>query len=74
MGGLDLTKLQTPAVSGKGKANKKTWNWTGIFNKDIRIGSDKLSDRIKEAFYLELYTMVSSGVELGADRTGTEQR
>jgi type IV pilus assembly protein PilC len=48
-------KVETP------EAAKGIW---GFLNKDIQLGGDKLPDRVKEGFYLELSTLLEAGVDI----------
>ncbi len=64
---LDLRKIkarQTANVTARvetSEAEKGIW---GFLNKDIQLGGDKLPDRIKESFYLELSTLLEAGVDI----------
>lgn len=62
MPSIDLSSYKTPKKQ-KPKA-EKDFSWSGLLNKDISFGKPQVSDRKKEAFYLELSTLLLSGIDL----------
>jgi len=57
----DNSDAATGAVSAK--PGPGVW---GFLNKDIRLFGSALPDKIKEAFYLELSTLLSAGMDIRA--------
>jgi type IV pilus assembly protein PilC len=77
---LDIRQLRTnhgaanPNLKHLGeKQNSGLWN---LLNKDIRLGFEGLSDKTKESFYLELWTLLSAGVDIrtALDLIGGDQK
>ncbi|WP_423147019.1 type II secretion system F family protein [Rubrolithibacter danxiaensis] len=60
MPSIDISryKLQKPKPE-----NNKSFSLIDLLNKDISFGKKQLSDKKKEAFYLELSTLISSGID-----------
>jgi type IV pilus assembly protein PilC len=64
---LDIRKIKSQqpgaAVAGKPgqEKNGSLWNF---LNRDIQLGFGGISDRVKESFYLELWTMLDAGVDI----------
>ncbi|HEY0056916.1 MAG TPA: type II secretion system F family protein [Pedobacter sp.] len=63
MPSIDISSYQT---NKKPKPDKKDFSWADFLNKDISFSKAQVSDRKKEAFYLELSTLLSSGIDLKA--------
>ena len=63
MPSIDLSryKAQKPI---KVKSERKTISIGEILNRDISFGGGGISDKKKESFYLELSTLLSSGIDL----------
>lgn len=66
MSGVDLSKLKSVKSTHTAKSEKSALDF---LNKDINLFPKKLKDRKKERFYMELATLLSSGVDI---RTGLE--
>src|SRR5688572_3656933 len=64
---LDIRKIRTqqlpPAAKPLQSPDKGIGFWD-FLNKDIRFGSSRLSDKIKENFYLELWSLLEAGVDI----------
>ena len=63
MAGVDISqirKAQGKTVKTTGKDQRST----SFLNREIKLFKSRLPDRIKEGFYLELNTLLSSGVDI----------
>jgi type IV pilus assembly protein PilC len=58
---IDISRYKSPKAP---KAEKKKVAWAELLNKDISFGKKQVSDRKKESFYLELSTLLLSGIDL----------
>lgn len=63
MGGVDITKVRK-AVGESTKPVAQEQKPAGFLNREIRFFKPRLPDRVKEGFYLELSTLLSSGVDI----------
>lgn len=63
MPSIDLNQYKFQK-SPKVKPVRKTGSIGDFLNRDITFGSSQLSDKKKEAFYMELSTLLSSGIDL----------
>ena len=63
MAGVDITQV-TKANDETTKPENPDQKPTGFLNKEIRFFKPRLPDRLKEGFYLELSTLLSSGVDI----------
>jgi len=63
---IDIRKIRRPRnASTDVQINiSKGANFWDFLNKDIRLGNSKLSDKLKESFYLELWSLVDAGVDI----------
>lgn len=63
---IDIRKIkQKPkAASVENATDDGTSGFWEFLNKDIRFGADGLPERVKESFYLELYTLLDAGVDI----------
>ncbi|PTQ92440.1 type IV pilus assembly protein PilC [Mucilaginibacter yixingensis] len=61
---IDLNKYQPPKVARKPESSKNENGLLAFMNKDISFGSKELSDKKKEAFYLELSSLLKAGINL----------
>src|SRR5688572_23619154 len=76
---LDIRKIKQQhtarqPVESKAPAEKKSiWD---LLNRDIRIGRGGLPDKVKESFYLELWSLLTAGVDIrtALDLVGEEQK
>ena len=76
---LDIRKIkqqhtaQQPVESKQPAEKKSLWD---LLNRDIRIGRGGLPDKIKESFYLELWSLLTAGVDIrtALDLVGEEQK
>lgn len=62
---LDIRKIKAQRshdIVGKSETKKAAGLWD-LLNKDISLGN-KLPDRVKESFYLELSTLLEAGVDI----------
>lgn len=61
---IDIRKLKknAPPESGSPSSDKKDF-W-GFLNTDIRFSRNKIPDKIKESFYLELWSLLQAGVDI----------
>jgi type IV pilus assembly protein PilC len=64
---IDIRKIKaqqsTLSVNKTEKEEKGAGLWD-FLNRDIQFGFDGLPDRIKESFYLELWTLLEAGVDI----------
>lgn len=62
---INIQKLRTKNISNPGKEpNTEKTDWFAILNKDIQLRKTKLSDKNKEDFYLELWSLLSAGIDI----------
>ncbi|WKN45349.1 type II secretion system F family protein [Tunicatimonas pelagia] len=71
MAGLDLRNMQTAqhhndTLGSKNKISPSTSSEKGVMSQDIQLFPTRLSDKQKEALYLELATMLAAGVDIKA--------
>jgi type IV pilus assembly protein PilC len=64
--GIDIRKiksLKAPQTSSKKLTEDKKGIWD-FLNRDIRFGASRIPDKIKEGFYLELWSLLQAGVDI----------
>jgi type IV pilus assembly protein PilC len=61
---LDINQYHALLSEEKKQDSKKRSTFAELMSRDIKLTRHRLSDKNKEAFYLELFTMISAGVEL----------
>jgi len=61
---LDIRKIRPKAVSQVAVVKEESPGFWAFLNKDISLGGNKLPDRIKENFYLELGSLLEAGVDI----------
>jgi type IV pilus assembly protein PilC len=64
---IDIRKIkaqQSTFSANKTEKQEKAPGLWDFLNRDIQFGFDGLSDRIKESFYLELWTLLEAGVDI----------
>ena len=66
MAGLDLRNYQAAPSVASSKKTKPGNEKKGLLNRDISLSATRLSDKQKEALYLELGTMIAAGVDIKA--------
>jgi type IV pilus assembly protein PilC len=62
-----MPSIDVSSYKLRGKQKKNAGNdfsWAAVLNREISFGSSQVSDRKKEAFYLELSTLLLSGIDL----------
>jgi type IV pilus assembly protein PilC len=65
MNGISLKLLPKDQKSqDKEKRDKKQTEYSGLLNKDIQLFGDKMSDKVKESFYLEISMLLSAGIDI----------
>ena len=62
MPSIDLSSYKPPQK--KKPVSGNDFSWGELLNRDISFGKPQVSDRKKEAFYLELSTLLLSGIDL----------
>jgi type IV pilus assembly protein PilC len=64
---LDIRKIKAQqsgaVVTGTEKQEKAEGLWS-FLNRDIQLGGSGISDRVKESFYLEMWTLLDAGVDI----------
>jgi len=63
---IDIRKLKKRKITNDSDKksiadNNRLWSF---LNKDIHFGSSKIPDRIKENFYLELWSLLTAGIDI----------
>lgn len=61
---IDLSNYKVPKKQVNKTKETTTVSLSELLNKDISFGKAKVSDRKKEAFYMELSTLLLSGIDL----------
>lgn len=63
---IDLSqyKARKPERKAAAGGKERSFSWAELLNKDISFGKGKVGDRKKEAFYVELSTLLLSGIDL----------
>src|SRR6516165_6924872 len=61
MSGIDISKTTSYT---KKESDKSGFNIEEILKKEIKLFGDKLPDKKKEEFYLELSTLLGAGVDI----------
>src|SRR5687767_13320513 len=61
---LDIRKIRPKAVTQVAAVKEESPGFWAFLNKDISLGGNKLPDRIKENFYLELGSLLEAGVDI----------
>lgn len=59
--------IELKQISNKEERSKNSSSYskfTNILNKDIQLSGNKLKDKKKERFYSDLYTLLSSGIDI----------
>ncbi|MFD2162272.1 type II secretion system F family protein [Paradesertivirga mongoliensis] len=62
MPSIDLSSYKSPKK--KKPVSGNAFSWAEVLNKEISFGKPQVPDRKKEAFYLELSTLLLSGIDL----------
>ena len=61
---LDIRKIRSRHDVTNANQEMAKSSWWEFLNKDIRLGGSDLPDRVRERFYLELWTMLDAGVDI----------
>lgn len=60
MPAIDISRYKTPGT----KPKKEKFSFSAVLNREISFTSGQLPDKRKESFYLELSTLLQSGVDI----------
>jgi type IV pilus assembly protein PilC len=61
---IDIRKLKKPAIARPVQTSSGKNDFWNFLNTDIRFGRSKIPDKIKESFYLELWSLLQAGVDI----------
>jgi type IV pilus assembly protein PilC len=64
MSGIDLKQIKRQQVHDQSGSQSPVWNLERILNTEIKLFTKGFSDKNKEAFYLDLSTLLTAGLDI----------